>query len=233
MELTPRQRAFLIELCKLYQEQQKPIHYTLLAEKLGVSKFTAYDMLRVLKRKGMVASEYVLAKRSGPGRSTVAFYPTNKAAELLSAGGGSFGEEWQQAKEKMLQRLREAGKADYKQLVDEMLAKLPQQRPPLLYCAEAITALLLNLNRMRERAGKVNLLQSLPSLSSGGEVSIGTLAGLSLGAILMERNESSLREKLLPHIKRCQIRMLELSRQNKKLLSDFLQEAVAAFNRSA
>lgn len=235
MKLTPRQRAFLDKLYELYRERREPVHYTLVAEKLGVNKFSAYDMLRVLERKKMVASEYVLAKGSGPGRSMIVFYPTNKAAELLSsflADRVRLSEEWQQAKERMLQRLQEVSKTNYKKLVDEMLNKLPEQKSPLIYCAETMTALLLNLSRVREKAGEMNPLKALPSLSSAGEVSIGTLAGLSLGSILTERDESLLRKKLLFHIKRCQVRLLELSRENRKLLSDFLQEAVAVFNRS-
>ena len=67
-----------------YRESEDAVHYALVAERLGVSKFTAYDMLRLLEKKSYVTSEYVLdPQRSGPGRSTVLFRPTEKAQALL------------------------------------------------------------------------------------------------------------------------------------------------------
>ena len=76
MKLTPRQRTFLEKLRDLYRERRGPVHYSAVAERLGVSKFSAYDMLRVLEKKGVAGSEYLLStERSGPGRSQVVFFP--------------------------------------------------------------------------------------------------------------------------------------------------------------
>jgi len=69
MKLTGRQKVFLSKFLDLYGEAEGPLHYTTVAERLGVSKITAYDMLRILEEKGLVASEYVLpVKGHGPGR---------------------------------------------------------------------------------------------------------------------------------------------------------------------
>ena len=46
MKLTRRQEEFIRKLMDLYWEKRGPIHYSVLAERLGVSPFTAYDMLR-------------------------------------------------------------------------------------------------------------------------------------------------------------------------------------------
>ena len=45
MKLTRRQTTFVERLVDLYHEAQGPIHYSTLARRLGVSRFTAYDML--------------------------------------------------------------------------------------------------------------------------------------------------------------------------------------------
>lgn len=75
MKLTRRQEEFITNLDQLNNEFDGPIHYSLLAERLGVSPFTAYDMLNVLEEKGMVNSEYQLAAdKSGPGRAERLFY---------------------------------------------------------------------------------------------------------------------------------------------------------------
>ena len=77
IKLTFRQKAFLDKLHDVYSEMQGPIHYSLVAERLGLSNSTAYDMLRVLEQKGMVGSQYATPKEiAGPGRSSILFYPT-------------------------------------------------------------------------------------------------------------------------------------------------------------
>ena len=54
MKLTRRQEEFIKNLVDLNQEFNGPIHYSVLAERLGVSPFTAYDMLCMLEEKGVV-----------------------------------------------------------------------------------------------------------------------------------------------------------------------------------
>ena len=94
MDLTRRQEEFVRSLLDLYGELQEPFHYSELADRLGVSRFTAYDMLRVLEEKGIVTSHYQLDEgRSGPGRSTVVYRPTHRARRILEdVFAGSAGE---------------------------------------------------------------------------------------------------------------------------------------------
>ena len=64
----------------LKRECVGPIHYSLLAERLGISPFTAYDMLCLLEEKGFVTSAYQLpADKNGPGRAERVFYPSELA----------------------------------------------------------------------------------------------------------------------------------------------------------
>src|SRR5919204_6366231 len=89
MRLTRRQQDFLRKLLDLYHETQRPIHYSQVAEALGVNRFSAYDMLKLLEQKGYVRSEYVLGPaHSGPGRSSIAFLPTAKARAAVRLFGG-------------------------------------------------------------------------------------------------------------------------------------------------
>ena len=84
MKLTARQEAFLQNLIMLYQSDATPVHYTVLAEQLDVNRYTAYDMLKVLEKKGYVASQYRAKEgHSGPGRSEIVFAPTEKANHLF------------------------------------------------------------------------------------------------------------------------------------------------------
>jgi hypothetical protein len=236
MKLTPRQQAFLDKLFDLYHEHQGPVHYSLVAEKLGVNKFSAYDMLKLLEKKGMARSDYVLAaEHAGPGRSMIVFYPTQQAANLLShlTGDININEEWRQVKERILQRLRETKSVHYRELLNEILARISERKSPLIYCTEMITALLLNLNRAKEKASGMNPFRTLSSLGSTGEAGLGALAGLSLGFTLTEKADVSLRDKLLSCTRRYHVHLLNLSEEAKASLSDVLQEAMLVFERTA
>jgi len=74
--------GILDKLLDLYRERKSPIHYSQLAEALQVNRFSAYDMLKALERKGLAMPQYVL-RREGPGRSAVLFAPTPQAFSQL------------------------------------------------------------------------------------------------------------------------------------------------------
>lgn len=230
MKLTPRQRTFLHKLLDLYRERQGPVHYSLLAQRLGVNKFSAYDMLKVLEHKGMAASEYSLARQPpGPGRSIILFRPTRKAFELLRSFASEtlVIEEWQQTKEGILRRLQE-GKGNYQDFLNELLAKLPEAKPPLIYCTEMITALVLSLSDMQERVAGLPPVKTMLASASSARLQLGTLAGLSWGSSLAGGKESPLLENLLSHTKRYQTYLSNLSEESLKRLADFMGEALAA-----
>lgn len=228
IKLTPRQRAFLEKLRDLYRERRGPVHYSTVAERLGVSKFSAYDMLRVLEQKGVAGSEYLLsAERSGPGRSRIVFFPT-----VFSSWEGQAGEsdeDWLRFKQRLLNELREACDVNYREKLMAFLSRLPSLRAPLEYCAETIAALLLNLGLIREAVSERNPLRSLGGLLTAGETGLGALAGLSLGSTLMTGGESSLTDRLLTSVRRYQDHLARLSEENKRRLTDFLQEALIVF----
>ena len=91
--LTRRQAEFVENLVDLNQLLDGPIHYSVLAERIGVSPFTAYDMLRLLEKKGLVRSEYHLPQdRNGPGRAERVFFATAAGREhrrQMLAGRGA------------------------------------------------------------------------------------------------------------------------------------------------
>jgi len=109
MKLTGRQRAFLSQFLDLYRESREPLHYTDVAQRLGVSKITAYDMLRLLEERGLVQSEYVLrGKGQGAGRSSIVFHPTPQADALFTelAGEAEGRGEWEAVKTRILGALQ-------------------------------------------------------------------------------------------------------------------------------
>jgi predicted ArsR family transcriptional regulator len=154
MGMTERQKAFLDQFWELYREVKAPLHYSVVAEKLKISNISAYDMLRLLKKQGMVASQYLLPKKQrGPGRSTIVFYPTQRAKALFRDPLPEDFErtEWEDFKEKTLQAVRKS-KGEYDQMLDELLSRIPQRQSPMLHSTEMITAIVLQLCQLGEEA---------------------------------------------------------------------------------
>ncbi len=229
MGMTERQRAFLEQFWELYREVKAPLHYSVVAEKLKISHISAYDMLRLLKRQGMVASQYLLPKKKrGPGRSTIVFYPTQRAAALISPTLVDEGEwkEWQLVKEKTLQALRRR-RGEYDQVLDELLSRIPQRKSPLLYSTEMITAIVLQMCQLGDEA-RSRLLSEARRLILAGESGLSALAGLPLGLTAVEEANRSFTNKLLSCVGKYQEYLTKLSAESKKALSDFFLEVVKA-----
>ena len=75
MKLTHLQETFVQSLLDLYGELNGPIHYSVLANRIGVSPFTAYGLLRLLEKKGLVISQYRLdSDKLVVGRSVASDY---------------------------------------------------------------------------------------------------------------------------------------------------------------
>jgi len=183
MELTFRQKAFLSKLLDVYREMQEPVHHSVIAKRLGLNNSTAYDMLRLLEQKGMLISQYDTPKETpGPGRSNIRFVPTAETIELFShlAGDVREQEDWEDVKARIVTNLSKGKADDYKDVLNELLAKMPEPRSSLVRCAEVITALLLNLREARweltEQSSVDNLLKAPAS-----KLRMSILAGLILG----------------------------------------------------
>jgi len=234
-KLTPRQRAFLDKLLELYREHKGPVHYTDVAERLGVNRFSAYDMLKVLEKKGMASSSYALAAgHSGPGRSMVVFAPTPQAILILApeTADERLGDEWRAARDMVLRRLQSAREADYREVLEDLLARLPEAKAPLLFCTEMIGVLLLNMQRAKTKAGGLNPFRALASLRGSGDAGLETLAGLSLGSTLAADDEASpgLTQRLLDHARQYQSGLSRLSGEARSALVQFLEEALEALD---
>jgi hypothetical protein len=226
--LTSRQRAFLQKLQELCSAQSGPVHYSVVAEEVGVNRFSAYDMLKVLEKKGMATSSYALGPgRSGPGRSMVVFEPTPRAVVVL---GLDLGEEWQGVRARVLGKLREARETNPRDVLSDLVARLPEVRTPVAFCTEMIGALLLNMQRARARAGALSPFRVLAALRANGSAGLEALAGLSVGVSLNAEDEDSpsLTEHLLDHARRYQATVSKLSEEARSALVEFLEEALEA-----
>lgn len=230
MELTRRQEAFIYNLLDIYRESQKPVHYTALADRLGVSRFTAYDMLRLLEEKGYVERQYRLdADKTGPGRSEITFIPTAKAHRLIARlTGNKSDENWENAKERALEKIVE-GKFHQKDLEVLLVLAPPEGEESLRYCIEIMTIIGLRLQR---GAGRKLLREYIPMiLPSEDEVSIQNLSlfgGFALGILAHESaNDPDWGHELFEHIRKYQSLITEMEPAVRNLLAARINEIFA------
>jgi hypothetical protein len=230
-KLTARQQAFLGKLQEIYRERQAPVHYTDVAEALGVNRFSAYDMLKVLEKKGVASSSYALdSAHSGPGRSMIVFAPT--ASLSSNAQDPALSEEWLSVRERVLNRLKSAREANYREALNDILARLPEANAPLTFCTEMVGALLLNMRRAGVRARGLNPFRALATLRDGSSAALEMLAGLSLGATLSDDEASgpSVTRRLLDQAHRYQSNLSRLNEETRAVLIEFLEEALEALD---
>ncbi len=227
MPLTPRQQATLEKLIDLYREAREPIHYTLVARRLGIRNTAAYEMLKLLEREGYVTSEYVLSGHAGPGRSSVVFAPTRRAhaAFRLLASGLDKNSEWETVKKQILSRLGQDKHAE-QALLEELVLRLPNTEEPLVFCAEALTALFLNIGReARQRLQEHGVI--LQNLVAGPRALnlLSLLPGLVLGLSFPGQAHRA-SEKLIEYSEICQTYLQQLDDAKQRALADFVRQVL-------
>jgi hypothetical protein len=234
MHLTQRQQDFLRNLLDLYNIAQQPVHYSQVAKALGVNRFSAYDMLKLLEQKGFLTSHYVLAPaHTGPGRSSIAFIPTAKARAAMRLFGWKQGasDEWQAVRMRVLRQLHERGADDA--FLRELLTHIPDIKSPVEYCAETAAALIVNLHAIKRKAADLNPLKALPALAPTGHLGLGALAGLSIGSALADGLDRAVLDRLLALTKLFQSHLSTLSDEHLRNLSELVDDALELVSQAS
>ncbi len=241
MKLTRRQESFLRQMLDLYHEVSKPMRYAEVAERIGVNRFTAYDMLRLLEEKGLVTSEYQLAAdKSGPGRSEIVFLPTERARRLLQDLGAEAAEAgWEEWREQFLGQVSSLGDlAEWGDVVEELLAHFSaEEDEQLRYCIEVISVIVLRLNRP---AGRQVLLEFMPWIIPPTSVDTTALqewtllGGFALGILVQENaHDYAWCKELIQHVKHCGGLITGMTPEQHKRLSSLINGIYTSFQAEA
>jgi len=228
-ELTRRQKQFLSKFLDIYQEFEEPIHYVGLAKRLDIGKITAYEMLRLLEKRGLVEAEYHLPPGNrGPGRSEVFFRPTKKATRLFDRLSGSTAdiEEWEIVKQRILKELQDGKAAGYETLLKNLLVRIPEQRSPLIFMTEMVTTIILALTPFKKAAEEKGFLDRLSRIGLPGEIGLIALAGIGEALFLVEDVNLKLSTFLLEQSGKYQEMLTQLSEEKKKQLTDFTRNVI-------
>ncbi len=210
--LTGRRREFLKELVRLSGRAQAAVHYTEIARALGVSKWSAYDMLRELARQGLARCIYHLDK-AGPGRSQVRFVPTARGLEAVLGLSGRH--------QLSLSHLRErVGEGGYRHL---LLGETGVG--PLLFCGQLLAGLVRYIHELGDRSASFwrNLLARAEP-AAGGLI---MFAG-GAGAVLAETGGDPEVSRRLPGLlSRFAQYVSEMGDEYRRLLHDLVQDLLA------
>lgn len=226
-KLTRRQQEFLQALIELHNQHGDAIHYSVVAEHMGVGNVATYEMLRHLEDLDLVCREFKRSEEDrGPGRSQVGFIPTPAATHRTSDLWGKewIGEEWTKVKTQILEKLRSAKKVEYDEILRELLDRLPHQASSTAHMAEMITTLILGLHSLREYAEARRLRNILKKIELPGELGLSAIPGISVGLSLVERINRQLSDVLLNQANKFQTALLELNAEKRRILAEFTRE---------
>jgi DNA-binding MarR family transcriptional regulator len=228
MELTRRQEEFIRKMIDLYLELHGPFHYSQVAERLGISPFTAYDMLRLFEKKGLVTSQYHLADdKAGPGRSEIFFLPTAEAHRVfLRLTEDANPQDWDALIEAVLSKVRSGALQD-RELVNDVLARVPPEgQGALRYCVEVMTVITLLLRRGDGRRLLLSCLPTiLPSIESANPVNLSLLGGFALGILANENiDDRDWGRELIEHVSQYQTLVVNMNPRLCRKLAASLRE---------
>lgn len=229
MRITRRRMDFLKKIQQLYEATNLPVHYAQVGKLLGVSKWSAYEMLKTLEKEGFLTSQYeVNHGERFPGRAMVLFAPTSLADEVLSEVASeekALGMEWRQVKDRLLSMCETLkGEINSRKLVEELLGELPDLERPLIFSAYMIALLIAQLQSLGEKG--IGLLKNVVMGAAKTETGLAMFAGAAMGSMLKTAAQFPLVSQLVGQMARFQDKLAELNQTEQAVLMDFLAEAL-------
>ena len=225
MKVTKRQKEFINKLIVLYKDSNEPIHYSDLAEKLDVSPFTAYDMLRVLEEKGFVDSEYQMPDGTS-GRSIRVFIPTSKALNLINKIVDEHAEiRWDEI-DQTIRCLIDKGLFREAEIGLEIFARIPPgETDEIHFCLEIISILMLRVrNNQHIHTFQKAYLNQMGSDKYPLRSTLNLITGFALGVLPYEISvDDEWSELLIQNVLRYQEILQNFADHQILQLADYLQ----------
>ncbi len=225
MVLSKRRLQFLDELVGMYQRQRLPIHYEALANAVGVSKWTAYDMLKAIEKSGYVTRSYEVNPNE-TGRSQVVFAPTQKATELFEQQRPHEGtiEKWEESMKALWEMIHSLKHTSIQDLMKKMLDDIPQRQSSLEFCGYILGILIVYLKKVGGRTEVA--IRRVINKTAGYSTSLLMFVGTVMGTVIQSVGEEISNE--LAELLSSYVKMIgSLSNEEHKLLADFVNEALA------
>lgn len=225
MNLTERRKQFLKKIIELFQKTNLPVHYQTIANALGVSKWTAYDVLKELERLGYLSRDYTVNPNE-MGRSHIVFMPTNKAISLFEEKRTNEIkiDEWNKTTTKLLELLKNLKNYNINDAIQKLLEEIPKTQTRVTCGAYIISLFIVYLRKLGGKTER--LIKSIVQTAPTNEMHILLFIGTALGTVIQTiNNEMELR--LTELVERYLKLFVELADYEKGMLSDFLNDALA------
>ncbi|OBR67644.1 DNA-binding protein [Paenibacillus oryzae] len=226
MAMSKRRLQFLNQLVGMYKKQHVPVHYEALAKEVGVSKWTAYDMLKEIEKSGYVTRSYEVNPNE-TGRSQVVFAPTEKAAELLEQPRSNDGdpEKWEESLQSLRDLLHNKWKhTNVQDLIKTLMDEMPQKRSNLEFCGSILGILIIYLKKIGGKAEEI--IKRLIKKTAVPGTSLLMFVGTVLGTVIQTMSDEISGE--IAELASSYVKLIgDLSQNEQQLLSDFVHEALA------
>ncbi|QSZ27799.1 hypothetical protein ACETAC_02585 [Aceticella autotrophica] len=216
MALTKRKLEFLKILIKLYEKNNNPVHYMDVAEAIGVSKWTAYDILNELEKLGYVQREYYVSAEKTQGRSLLMYVPDKSAYDFFDA---DYANEWDSIKKDLFNSLK---RFDGKKTLGNIMKEISHNDKPLNFCAYILTTLMLNI-KILDLVSINNVRNSL--LMASPDSSLIFFTGVVMGILLNHRFKDDI-QKIIEIVGIFHENVKKLNTDEKQLLNNFLTESL-------
>jgi len=222
--LTERRKQFLQKLLDLYQRTNLPVHYESVAQALGVSKWTAYDMLKELEKLGFLRRDYAVS-RGQAGRSLIVFTPTAEAERLFARTRVSLAEpeEWETVKAQVIGLLGQLKGTHSGEAIQRLLHDLPNVESRVTFYAHLLGLLILYVRGLGERTAP--LVERLVGAAPGAEMRLTLFVGVVVGTVIQTMGQS-LSVELADMVGRFLGYVRDLDPREQEMLGRFLDSAL-------
>jgi len=224
VRLTERRKQFLRGVVDMYRRTRLPVHYETLAERLGVSKWTAYDVLRALEEQGLLTRDYTV-NRGEPGRSQIVFVPTPAAEALFTQARPVALEDHDLAelKQDALESLAQWRRLKPAQATQRIMAAIAGADVQVKFCTYIMALFLVHLGNLNESA--VAVVRRLVRQTPGVEMPLTVFVGIVLG-MAIEAMGHGVGEELIELLGRFLKSVMDLTEPEKAMLVSFLNDAL-------
>ncbi len=225
MGITERRIEFMSTLDELCRENNGAVHYSLVAKRLGVSKWTAYDLLTALKDEGYVETIYILNDK-GSGRSTVAFRLTDKGKDLISKDTKE--ENITKLSEEMRTRLKSFEGLSVNELLQSGLKEISSSKTPVMKALNISVVIFMLSQKLAVNWDNISSSYQILSKSIDPQSGLLGLTALLIGVILtkagIKKYGDTINSKIGFILNKYKEILDELSHKDKEFLFDITKE---------
>lgn len=188
MGITKRRKQFLEEVVKIYQDTLLPVHYEIIAEAVGVSKWTAYDVMKVLEKNGYLKRTYK-KNQNDTGRSLVLFIPTEDAIKLFSYNTKPISKpkKEKEIKDKLVNIKKDSHSPSNNESVNDLLKKINTLQVKVDFCYSFLGDLVFYLNKLGKEHR--DLTKFVMTVSDKTNVQLSVFVGLAVGMITFKERD--------------------------------------------